>query len=86
MEHGEEKMELTAKSHSCEVSGIINYNNSICCLRLKFSDDAMQFKAGQYVNFVMNDGGSRPLSIANAPNDQSLLELHIKKSYDESTL
>ncbi|WP_088329476.1 NAD(P)H-flavin reductase [Lacimicrobium sp. SS2-24] len=35
------------------------------------------FKAGQYIRVVMDEGDKRPFSIANAPDDSGLIELHI---------
>ncbi|MGK0371369.1 MAG: aquacobalamin reductase/NAD(P)H-flavin reductase [Glaciecola sp.] len=47
---------------------------------LKIMLDAKQpvsFKAGQYLQVVMSEKDKRPFSIANAPNNDHLLELHI---------
>ena len=47
---------------------------------LKVILDAKQivsFKAGQYLQVVMNEKDKRPFSIANSPNSDHLIELHI---------
>ncbi len=38
----------------------------------------MQFLAGQYVEFILDNGERRAFSIANAPHDDELLEFHIR--------
>ena len=38
---------------------------------------AISFKAGQYLQVVMNEHDKRPFSIANMPSNESLIELHI---------
>lgn len=39
----------------------------------------LQFKAGQYVDVLLKDGARRSYSLANAPNAEGLLELHIRR-------
>lgn len=38
----------------------------------------LQFLAGQYLDFLLADGKRRAFSIANAPHDDALIELHIR--------
>jgi len=38
----------------------------------------LQFLAGQYLDFILSDGKRRAFSIANAPHDDVLIELHIR--------
>ncbi|ALS96956.1 NAD(P)H-flavin reductase [Lacimicrobium alkaliphilum] len=40
-------------------------------------ENAPDFKAGQYIRVVMDEGDKRPFSIANAPDESGLIELHI---------
>jgi CDP-4-dehydro-6-deoxyglucose reductase len=40
--------------------------------------DRLQFAAGQYLEVLMKDGGRRAFSIANAPHDDALIELHVR--------
>lgn len=40
-------------------------------------DSQFTFKAGQYLQVVMGEKDKRPFSIANAPNSDGLIELHI---------
>ncbi len=49
-------------------------------LRLKLPEsDRMLFLAGQYVDIVLADGRRRSFSLANAPHDDALLELHVRR-------
>ena len=50
------------------------------------ANDSFQYKAGQYVEFILRDGDRRSYSMANAPhrqreliaNDQPAIELHLR--------
>ncbi len=38
----------------------------------------LRFFAGQYINFILNDGRRRSFSIANAPHEDKFIELHVR--------
>lgn len=40
--------------------------------------ERLQFLAGQYIDFLLKDGKRRSFSLANAPHDDAMLELHIR--------
>ena len=40
--------------------------------------ERLQFLAGQYVEFLLPDGGRRAFSLANAPQDDEFLEVHVR--------
>ncbi len=40
--------------------------------------ERLQFLAGQYIDILLKDGRRRGFSIANAPEDDALLELHVR--------
>ncbi|CAN4265102.1 UbiB 2-polyprenylphenol hydroxylase and related flavodoxin oxidoreductases [Methylophilaceae bacterium] len=42
------------------------------------ASERFQFKAGQYIEFILKDGKRRAFSIANAPHDSDFLQLHIR--------
>jgi len=42
------------------------------------SNERLQFMAGQYVDFLLKDGKRRAFSLANAPHEDDLLELHLR--------
>jgi len=49
----------------------------IVSLKLPASE-RLQFLAGQYIELLLKDGRRRAFSIANAPHDDTLLQLHIR--------
>lgn len=40
--------------------------------------ERLQFRAGQYIDILLPDGRKRSFSLANAPHDDALIELHIR--------
>ncbi len=46
-------------------------------LRLPASE-RLQFLAGQYIDILLKDGKKRSFSLANAPHDDALLQLHVR--------
>ena len=42
------------------------------------SSERLQFLAGQYIEFILKDGKRRAFSIANAPHDDTVMELHLR--------
>ncbi len=46
-------------------------------LRLPASE-RLQFLAGQYIDILLKDGKKRSFSLANAPHDDAVLQLHIR--------
>jgi CDP-4-dehydro-6-deoxyglucose reductase len=42
------------------------------------ANEKLVFLAGQYIEFLLKDGSRRSFSMANAPHDAELLELHIR--------
>jgi CDP-4-dehydro-6-deoxyglucose reductase len=51
----------------------------VAIVRLKLpASERLQFLAGQYLDFLLKDGHRRSFSIATAPHDDALLELHIR--------
>ncbi len=48
-------------------------------LQLKLpASERLQFLAGQYIDILLKDGRKRSFSLANAPHDDALLQLHIR--------
>ena len=53
--------------------------SDVMALHLKLpSTEKLQFLAGQYIEFLLKDGKRRAFSLANAPHDDSALQLHIR--------
>jgi len=54
-------------------------SHDVVRLYLKLPEvERMQFRAGQYIDILLPDGRKRSFSIANAPHDDALIELHIR--------
>jgi len=63
----------------CRVTAKQQLNHDVIRLYLKLPDNQrLQFFAGQYLDFILRDGRKRAFSIANAPHDDALIELHIR--------
>ena len=51
----------------------------VAVVRFKLpANERLQYLAGQYVDFLLKDGHRRSFSLATAPHDDALLELHIR--------
>ena len=70
---------IEVKSLRCRVDEKNRLNHDVMQVKLKLAgDDRLQFLAGQYLEFILQDGKRRAFSIANAPHDDELIELHIR--------
>jgi CDP-4-dehydro-6-deoxyglucose reductase len=50
----------------------------LICLKLP-ANERLQFLAGQYIEFLLKDGSRRSFSMANAPHDDELIQLHVRQ-------
>ncbi|MFA7292373.1 MAG: CDP-6-deoxy-delta-3,4-glucoseen reductase [Rhodocyclaceae bacterium] len=51
----------------------------VMIIKLKLpASERLQFLAGQYIDILLKDGKRRSFSLANAPHDDELLELHVR--------
>ena len=54
-------------------------SHDVMALFLKLpSSEHLQFHAGQYIEFLLKDGKRRAFSLANAPHQDNILELHLR--------
>ncbi len=54
-------------------------SHDVVRLYLKLPEtERLQFRAGQYIDILLPDGRRRSFSLANAPHDDALIELHIR--------
>ena len=44
------------------------------------TNERLQFRAGQYLDFILKDGARRQYSIATAPHADELIQLHIRRT------
>ncbi len=53
--------------------------DDVALVRLKLpANERLQYRAGQYVDILLRDNKRRSFSVANAPHDDALIELHIR--------
>ncbi len=63
----------------CRVNTISKPSSDVAILKLQLpAAERFQFLAGQYLEFLLKDGQRRAYSIANAPDQEGPLELHIR--------
>ncbi|MCB1874407.1 MAG: CDP-6-deoxy-delta-3,4-glucoseen reductase [Chromatiales bacterium] len=71
--------EVETKRLPCRVVKMERLTHDVMRLYLKLPEsERLQFLAGQYIEFLLKDGRRRAFSIANAPHDDDLIELHIR--------
>lgn len=71
--------DIAVKMMPCRVEKIEKPAPDVAILSLKLpASERLQFLAGQYIEFLLNDGKRRAFSMANAPHDDALLQLHIR--------
>jgi len=70
---------IESKVMPCRVVDIEHLAHDVIRMHLKLPDNQeLKFKAGQYLEFILADKSRRAFSIANTPNDEKLIELHIR--------
>ncbi len=75
----EQAVEIAPKLMPCKVDSKQQLAHDVIRLYLKLPEEQrLQFLAGQYLDIVLKDGRRRAFSIANAPHDDDLIELHIR--------
>lgn len=63
----------------CRVQKLEHVAHDVIVMTLKLpSNERLQFLAGQYIEFLLKDGKRRAFSLANAPYNDDLLELHLR--------
>jgi len=71
--------EIQVKILPCRVQEKIQLNHDVVLIKLLLpKTERLQFFAGQYINFLLKNGGHRSFSLANAPHDDEFIELHIR--------
>lgn len=70
---------LPVKNLRCRVEEKHKLSHDVMLLKIKLAgDERLQYHAGQYVEFILEDGRRRAFSIANAPHADNLIELHVR--------
>ncbi|MCS6787033.1 MAG: CDP-6-deoxy-delta-3,4-glucoseen reductase [Thiobacillaceae bacterium] len=71
--------EIPVKTLPCRVERLERLCHDVMGIWLKLpSSERLQFLPGQYIDFLLKDGRRRSLSLANAPEEDALLELHMR--------
>ncbi len=71
--------EIEIKTLPCRIIKKEQLNHDVLRLFLKLpGTQRMQFLAGQYIDFLLDEDRRRAFSLANAPHRDELLELHIR--------
>jgi CDP-4-dehydro-6-deoxyglucose reductase len=71
--------DIQIKTLPCRVHKMEKLGHDVMGLSLKLpANERMQFLAGQYIDILLKNGNRRSFSLANAPHDDALLQLHIR--------
>ena len=71
--------ELPIKRLPCRVQRIERPSHDVVVLYLSLpANERLQFLAGQYLEIIMRDGKRRAYSMANPPEDDAHIELHVR--------
>jgi CDP-4-dehydro-6-deoxyglucose reductase, E3 len=70
---------IEVKMLPCRVQKLERLADDVMGLHLKLpANEKLVFLAGQFIEFLLKDGSRRSFSMANAPHDVELLQLHVR--------
>lgn len=71
--------DIPVKTLPCRVERLTQAADDVMIVQLKLpANERLQFLAGQYIEILQKDDKPRAFSLANAPHDDAVLELHIR--------
>jgi CDP-4-dehydro-6-deoxyglucose reductase len=71
--------DIPVRTMPCRVHELRMAAEDVMVMKLKLpTNERLQFLAGQYIEFLLPDGKRRAFSLANAPHEDDLLELHLR--------
>ncbi|MDN5836257.1 MAG: CDP-6-deoxy-delta-3,4-glucoseen reductase [Nitrosospira sp.] len=71
--------DIKVKTLPCRVHKLERVAPDVMVISLKLpTNERLQFLAGQYIDIFMKSGKRRSFSLANAPHDDELLQLHVR--------
>lgn len=71
--------DIQIKTIPCRVQKLEKVSPDVVVLSLKLpASERLHFMAGQYIDILLKDGKRRSFSLANAPHDDAVLQLHIR--------
>lgn len=72
--------QIPVRSFPAKVARMERLNDDVMALYLKLPEgERLQFLAGQYMDFLVEENKRRAFSIANAPHDDEYLQFHIRR-------
>jgi CDP-4-dehydro-6-deoxyglucose reductase len=75
--------DIPVKTLPARVQSLERAAPDVMIIKLKLpASERLQFLAGQYIDILLKDGRRRSFSLANAPHDDELLELHVRQVPD----
>ena len=73
---------IEVKKLPAKVKEVVHLSDDVIQLILQLpAVEPFNFRAGQWINFVLKDGRKRAFSIANSPNEKNELELQIRHAF-----
>ena len=80
LEAGSAPARLPVGEHLARVERLEHVSDDLVRLRFSLPDQkTIAFKAGQYINIVLDDGQRRAFSFANPPQHDDHIELHVRR-------
>jgi len=71
--------DIQIKTLPCRIQKMERAADDVMVLYLKLpANEKLNFLAGQFIEFLLKDGGRRSFSLANAPHAADLLQLHVR--------
>jgi CDP-4-dehydro-6-deoxyglucose reductase len=71
--------DIQVKTMPCRVEKMEKVADDVMVLKLRLpANERLQFLAGQYIDILLKDQKPRSFSLANAPHNDDLLELHVR--------
>jgi len=71
--------ELPVKTLPARIQKLVRLAPDVMLIELKLpASERLQYLAGQYIDILLKDGRRRAFSLANAPHDDSCLQLHVR--------
>jgi CDP-4-dehydro-6-deoxyglucose reductase len=72
--------DMQIKMLPCRVQKLERLADEVMVLYLRLpANERLQFLAGQYIEFLLKDGSRRSFSMGNAPHDDELIQLHVRR-------
>jgi CDP-4-dehydro-6-deoxyglucose reductase, E3 len=71
--------DVMIKTMPCRIEHLDRVVDDVMVLRFKLpANERLQFRAGQYIDFLLKDGKRRSFSMATPPHNDALIELHVR--------